>query len=310
MISFVGGGGLSLLDGSLREFTKVSPVDSGGLIRDHAAVRDVSVPLDADVLIRQNVLFLPYPIDQELSGGLSQVLPEVPGALLGQPVSEEIAGACLEELDILIEGLRRSIQTSADVLSAGFNGAFPTLQSNPDVGDLRRFHFAIDLAKLAVMQEVIMRAEASLLQAYWVDGFSCEDVVENAALDTRVLILRTKLKNARQELIRYGRSNPNHRVSASASEFEFDARHFSYPINAQLEFLDGIVEDTLIKCERLRDPNDSFRAHFEANTPASRTCSPIGWRQGVMRSPPTPSSPVNPSAHAPARPTGRVTRTT
>jgi len=176
----------------------------------------------------------------------------------------------LPELDFLVNDLRTGIKANADGFASGFNGAFPTLSSDPIEDDVRRVHFAMDMAKLAVVHEVTMRAEAALLQAYTVEGFSCQEVIENSSLDTRATILRTKLENAVEELVEYGRSATDRRISWTADEFEFDARNFSYPIAAQLEFLDTIVEDTIVKCERLRDPEDPFREHFETNRPLAQ----------------------------------------
>lgn len=239
---------------------------------------------DLALEIHQTLIKLEADIDARtrdlISNGLAQESTRVLGATLGERTRQfytdraserqnifanELLDA--EERKFLILRLSGDIADLANDLAVDLDPAFPTLGADPSEDDLRRVHFGMSFAKLAAVQEAIMLSEATLLDAHELPAFTCEEVVENTALETRVGILADKLQSAQDALIAYGLQSAAHRRNDSEEEFEFDARNFSYPIDAQIEFLDTIVEDTLLKCERLRDPDDSFAEHFEANTP-------------------------------------------
>lgn len=130
---------------------------------------------------------------------------------------------------------------------------------------LRRAHFGLDIVKLAAMEEMVFLSEAILLEAHAKPGLTCETIVDDRALATRADLLRDELESAVEDLVAYGLANRDNRLNRSADEFEFDARHFSYPVDRQLAYLDTIVAETTAKCHRLRDPADSFREGFEKN---------------------------------------------
>lgn|GEM_PF-1913889 len=155
----------------------------------------------------------------------------------------------------------------ADGLKVDINATLPTLGEGASEDDLRRAHFSLDVAKLATVESMIMLSEGILLEADALPSVSCEQIVADRGLDARAVLLTEKLESAVDELVAFGLAHPSNRTNTSAAEFEFDARHFSYPIDLQVEFLAGIVEATTEKCHRLRDPDDSFRDDFVANTP-------------------------------------------
>ncbi|MEM1033251.1 MAG: VCBS repeat-containing protein [Myxococcota bacterium] len=163
--------------------------------------------------------------------------------------------------------LRTDLLEDVDDLQGDIEVAFPTLGTSPSELDVRRAHFAIDFAKLASMDALIMLSEAILIDAIANPTLSCEDIIEERALPFWADFYADKLTSAVDGLVAYGRAAQSNRVSLDRNEFEFDARNFSYPIQSQLDFFDAIVPDIEAKCQRLRDPNDAFRGHFVANTP-------------------------------------------
>ncbi|MEM9692063.1 MAG: VCBS repeat-containing protein [Myxococcota bacterium] len=150
--------------------------------------------------------------------------------------------------------------------------AFPNLGPSPSELDLRRAHFALDTAKLATTEQMIMLAEGVLVEALGEDGLTCDQIVFDRGLQFFADFSAAKLEGAVDELVKYGRSSAAHRLSMSKDEFEFDARNFSYPIQPQLEFFRRIVAETKSKCRLLRDPQSSFRQHFIDNTPMPLEC--------------------------------------
>ena len=168
-----------------------------------------------------------------------------------------------------ISALADDLFAKAGELMVDINVALPET-TTPTEDDVRRAHFALSIAKLAAVEEMVLMAEGILLEAYSLPEFSCEAIVESRPLAIRSQLLRARLQDAVDALVAYGsvrgREGLDRRVSEDVDEFEFDARRFSYPIAAEVAFIEEIVDDTLAKCHRLRDPLDPFRSHFETNT--------------------------------------------
>ncbi|MCB9608306.1 MAG: VCBS repeat-containing protein [Polyangiaceae bacterium] len=141
----------------------------------------------------------------------------------------------------------------------------------PSVLDLKQAHFAFNLVKLAIPEAMLILSEGALMDVLGNEG-SCDDAIQFFSIDDHAKKYARLLQNAVDALVRYGRLSSANRLSASADEFEFDARNFSYDIKPQLAFLNKILADTKSKCRKLRDPNSTFRQHFIDNTPMPLEC--------------------------------------
>ncbi len=208
---------------------------SNGLTQESA--RELSARLNE----RRRLFYLEYPILRETRLGLNDPL------------------ETLRLVDDILE--------DAEDLGVDINTTLPTLGDNASEDDVRRAHFSLDVAKLATVEAMIMLSEGILLEADSLPSLTCEEIVADRSLQVRADLFKEKLEGAVEELVAFGLASRSNRINSSAEEFEHDARNFSYPIGRQLEFLDSIVEETTEKCLRLRDPEDSFRENFRANTP-------------------------------------------
>lgn len=141
----------------------------------------------------------------------------------------------------------------------------------PSVLDLKQAHFAFNLVKLAIPEAMLMLSEGALMDVLGNEG-SCDDAIQFFSIDDHAKKYARLLQNAVDALVRHGRLSAANRLSASADEFEFDARNFSYDIKPQLAFLNRILVDTKSKCRKLRDPDSTFRQHFIDNTPMPLEC--------------------------------------
>ena len=162
--------------------------------------------------------------------------------------------------------LADDVFVAARELGVDIAASFPTLGIPQSELELRRAHFGLDVAKLAMTELLIMLSEGILLEAHALPELSCEQIIFDRALQDRADAFARALEDAIAAFLEYGgRFTLDHRINQSFAEFEFDVHNFSYPIAQQLEFFETRAAETLDMCNRLRDPADSFRADFETN---------------------------------------------
>ncbi len=205
---------------------------------DNAIAHEAAVSLDNKMGVRRDYFY-----------GDDEYLLDKQTALFGTADTGELAG---------------DLASKAFEFRVDIGESFPEPDASPDELAIRKIHFVLDTAKLAMTEMVIMSAEATLLRAYANPDMTCEDAANNLAANASAA--SEALSQSQDALIDYGNEHDDARQSILYAEFEFDVKTFSYPIEAQLEFFESIVGDTVAKCERLRDPEDEFRTHFENNT--------------------------------------------
>lgn len=154
---------------------------------------------------------------------------------------------------------------------------FYGLSFTPTSQNAKRSHFMLDTLKLAVTELMIMEQEAHLMKAYAQPDVPCSAIADINNLNENAQFMSDLLRKSQETLIKFITEVRKCEVDALTFTFEcpaeskknfvaettFDIQHFSYPIQLQLDRLKNVTLDTLTKCERLRDPNDSFRSEFE-----------------------------------------------